>query len=124
MSRTLPRTAQILLAGLLTLALLPIATSAKLVGISGGEGGGVVPYAPRPMPTLGTVVTQSQQGVPSLWVVVTGPGGSFIAADMTDEHGVFSLGLPDIDGMEISVVGTPLIGIPISCGQHLLLVLP
>ncbi len=55
---------------------------------------------------------------------MTGPTGSIIANDVTDWDGAFLFPLPQVAGMELTVVGTSLVGIPVHPGDELVLILP
>ncbi len=93
---------------------------------SGGVGGGSSlpptmpqPAAPSPRNVVDTFLVVKVEGaLPAYTVVVTTPGG-FSCVESTNAEGVAAMSVPWVADLELTVLGTGVVGLPVQAGQVL-----
>ena len=101
------------------------------------SGGGILPVPPSsPAGPVGNLATPPGEHLrlplvvaisgsePAYLVVVTAPGGAVVGLGSTDTDGLLSLNVPAMPGLELDVVGTSVIGLPVHGGQIVAITLP
>jgi hypothetical protein len=61
---------------------------------------------------------------PSYAVAVTTSLGQLVATGVTDVQGVVVLGVPPAVGLELDVIGTGVVGVPVHAGQVVSITIP
>ena len=107
----------------------------RLSAVASG-GGGSTPNPPQYLPSAPTVATTPGDFLHlPLVVAVAGPAGSYtvavtaasgavVALGTTNAHGIVVLDLPSGFGLELDVVGTSVVGLPVHAGQSVSIVVP
>ena len=95
---------------------------------------GGIPYAGGPQSssgitvpyllTLGLVVDSARVSIPDVPVVVMSADGTIVATGITDDLGLFSVKLPSIAGLTVSLPMNGVNEVPIEAGVPVLIVVP
>ena len=100
----------------------------------GSDGAGGIPYAGGPhsssaikvphLITLGLVVDSAEAAIPYVPVVVMSSQGTIVAAEVTDDCGLFAVDLPVTAGLTVSLPMSGVNELPIEAGVPILIVVP
>lgn len=101
---------------------------------SGGGPGGVDPSPPQTKHRTTTAPPVDLISLPlhvavlgqasSYTVVVTSPSGSIVATGTTNAQGMNQLMVPAMIGLELDVLDTTVVGLPVAGGQAILITIP
>lgn len=107
------------------------------VSFAGGGGGGIGPAPPNfAPPPVGNFTPSNNQllrlplvvivdgAEPSYAIAVTTSAGQVVATGVTNAQGVVVLGVPAAGDLELDVLGTGVVGVPVQAGEVVTIVIP
>ena len=118
-------TLQVLLIALLLMS--PATDGGTRPPLAMGGGGGVTPVPPLlhpQIPRFGTLVVTIDGPLSSYTAVVTTPSQGVVALGTTNAQGVVVLDVPVGSNLQLSVLGTDVVGLPVHAGQVISITIP
>ena len=118
------------------IALAPATISGIRPSIMGSGGGGSDPAPPDLQPngpTLGVpsgeylrlpLVVAVDGPLPNYMIAVTTPSQGVVALGVTNDQGIVVLKVPADAGLELDVIGTSVVGLPVHAGQVVAITIP